>query len=109
MNDLFILLRKKKYGCWIEGEYYGIIGYADDLFLISPSEKALQEMLKTCEEYANTHNLIFSTDDNPQKSKTKCIAFLTSERELAKLKLCDRELPWVNTVKQLGFALKLDC
>ena len=76
MNDLFILLKKKKFGCWINGEYYGIIGYADDLFLLSPSKSALQKMLQSCESYAKKHNLVFSTDINPNKSKTKCIAFL---------------------------------
>ena len=80
MNDLFTPLKKKKSGCWINGEYHGIIGYADDLFLLSPSKSALQEMLKTCEIYATSHNLVFSTDRNPNKSKTKCIAFLKEER-----------------------------
>ena len=29
-------------------------------------------MLKTCEEYAETHNLKFSTDPIPRLSKTRC-------------------------------------
>jgi hypothetical protein len=106
MNDLFILLKKKKFGCWINGEYYGIIGYADDLFLLSPSKCALQKMLQSCESYAKEHNLVFSTDINPNKSKTKCIAFLNEERELNKLMLCDNILPWVNNVKHLGITLE---
>ena len=42
----------------------------------------LQEMLDTCEEYANEHNLTFSTNDNPNKNKTKCMAFLKKKRTL---------------------------
>ena len=90
------------YGCWINGEYHGIIGYTDDLFLLSPSKSALQEMLKTCEIYATSHNLVFSTDINPDKSKTKCIAFLKED----KLLLCDNLLPWVQNVKHLGIKLE---
>ena len=59
-------------------------------------------MLKTCETYANDFNLIFSTDTNPNKSKTKCIAFLRQKRELDKPKLCGNMLPWVDSVKHLG-------
>ena len=46
--------------------------------------------------------LKFSTDSNPQKSKTKCIAFLQKERELRGMKLCNNILPWVGTGKHLG-------
>ena len=102
MNELFNIMKKKRYGCWIHGEYYGLIGYADDLFLLAPSENALQEMLRTCETYANDFNMIFSTNPNPDKSKTKCIAFLRQKRKLDKLKLCGNKLPWVDSVKHLG-------
>ena len=38
-DDLFTLLRKKKTGCWVEGKFVGILGYADDLLLLSPSHR----------------------------------------------------------------------
>ena len=62
----------------------------------------LQKMLDVCERYAKQHNLKFSTDQNPQKSKTKCLAFLQRGRQLRNLKLCDNILPWVETCKHLG-------
>ena len=102
MNGLFQLMRKRKTGCWVENNFLGMIGYADDNFLLSPTLDGLQEMLKTCEDYAMEHNLKFSTDPSPQKSKTKCIAYLKSERELRKLKLCENDLPWVDSCKHLG-------
>ena len=101
-----VYMKKKKYGCWISGEYHGINGYADDLFLLSPSKSALQEMLKTCEIYATNHNLVFSTDINPNKSKTKCIALLKEDRDLNKLLLCDNLLSSVKNVKHLGIKLE---
>ena len=80
----------------------GVLGYADDLYLIAPCIDALQEMLSICERYAADHNLKFSTDPNPNKSKTKCMAYQQKERELRNLKLCGNSLPWVRHGKHLG-------
>ena len=59
-------------------------------------------MLKICEDYAKEHNLTFSTDLNPLKSKTKCISFLQKKRELRKLQLCGNSLPWVSSALHIG-------
>ena len=104
-NDLFRELRRMNIGCRIGGEYVGVLGYADDLFLISPTMDGLQDMLTACERYASEHNLRFSTNENPVKSKTKCMAFLCKERPLRRLRLCGNELPWVEKGKHLGITL----
>ena len=102
INDLFKILRKKKSGCWIHNNLFGIIGYADGIFLLSPSFDALQDMIATCENYASLHNLSFSTDVNPNRCKTKCVAFLKPDRVLRNIKLNGRNLPWVTSTKHLG-------
>ena len=102
IDSLFTHLRKKKTGCWVNGTYVGIVAYADDLMLLSPTLDGLQEMTKTCEDYANTHNLSFSTNPIIKKCKTKCLAFLKKERNLSNIKLNGMELPWVDTAKHLG-------
>ena len=91
--------------CCVGRNYVGVLGYADDLYLMSPSVDGLQEMLKVCEKYAQTHNLKFSTDEKPSKSKTKCMAYLIKPRELRKLTLCGNELPWVPNGKHLGMRI----
>ena len=63
---------------------------------------SLQEMLKTCELFAAEHNLQFSTNIDPAKCKTKCIAFLFKERNLGELDLCGDPLPWVGGGLHLG-------
>ena len=83
-----------------------IVGYADDLFLMSPTLDGLQKMLLICEKYASAHDRRFSTDPNPKKSKTKCIAFLLKKRNLANFWLCGNQLPWVNAGKHLGMKLE---
>ena len=96
VNDLYKLLRRKRSGCWINGEYNGVAGYSDDLLLLSPSLDAQQESLITCETYAKEDNLHFSTDAIPSKSKTKCIAFVKDKREIKHMILCGNKLPWVD-------------
>ena len=102
MEDLFTLLRQRRSGCWVLDQYHGIFGYSDDNWILAPSLGALQDMLQTCEEYAATHNLRFSTDTNPNKCKTKLLAFLRKPRPLPSLSLCGNPLPWVDRLKHLG-------
>ena len=102
------MLRRKRSGCWINGEYNGIVEYSDDLLLLSPSLDALQESLITCETYAKDHNLQFSTDAIPSKSKTKCIAFVKDKREIKHMILCGNKLLWVDNIKHLGSVITND-
>ena len=103
VDDLYQLLRKQKYGCWVKGEYHGILGYSDDILLQAPSVSALKNMLKTCEDFAMEYNLQFSTNPNPTKSKCKCIRFGSiNKEEEESLMLCGNALPWVNKIAHLG-------
>jgi hypothetical protein len=77
---LFTLLENRGSGCWIEGDYRGIWGYSDDNWALAPSLSSLQDMIRTMEEYAESHNLRFSTDPDPRKCKTKCLAFIKKPR-----------------------------
>ena len=86
----------------------GVVVYADDILLMAPSRGAMQKMLDKCQQYATEHNILFSTDPNPNKSKTKCIFVCGSRKGLTKpapLSLCGRELPWVTTATHLGHEL----
>ena len=59
-------------------------------------------MMNTIEDHCNMHRLQFSTDPNPIKCKTKCIAFLKKERTLPKIYLCGNPLPWMTEGLHLG-------
>ena len=69
---------------------------------LAPSRESLQSMLSICEKYVENHGLKFSTDQDPRKSKTRCLAFLQRERVIKPVRLCNNQLPWVNTCKHLG-------
>ena len=69
LDDLLVQLRQLQLGCHIGGWWYGAMGYADDLILLSPNREVLQTMVKVCEKYGKGHNLVFSSDPRPAKSK----------------------------------------
>ena len=58
-----------------------MFGHSDDNWVLAPSLSALQDILKTCEEYA---------------------AFLSKQRYLPSMYMCGNPLPWVNNLKHLG-------
>ena len=112
LDDLLGELRHLGMGCHIGGWWYGAVCYADDLMLLAPSRTAAALMLKCCEKYALDHNLKFSTDPVPAKSKSKCIFFcgkLTKIRKPDPLSLFGKELPWVSQADHLGHILHQSC
>ena len=104
MDELLVSLRKLGVGCYVGDIFMGAFGYADDLVLLAPSRTAMQLMLDVCQDYAQENNLVFSTDINPRKSKSKCL-FMSSSKKSDKplpLKLYGVDLPWVKTATHLG-------
>ena len=111
LDDLLRNLRKLGLGCHIGGLWYGALGYADDLILLAPNRDVLQRMLQVCEVYAAEHNLVFSTDPVPAKSKTKCVLFCGKAGRVRypdQLHLDGKDLPWVETADHLGHTLHQD-
>ena len=65
-------------------------------------------MLDTCQFFAAKYNLKFSTDPNPENSKTKCIFVCGKSRarqKPANLILDGKQLPWVESAIHLGHVL----
>ena len=81
IDELFIILRNAGFGCHINGLFLGCFGYADDIFLISGSRSGLQAMVNICQDFASSKNLQFSTNKDPEKSKTKCLVFSKKIKE----------------------------
>ena len=104
MNDMFDILRNSRSGCKIANLFAGAFGYDDDLLLISPSRSGLQDMINLTEQYAAEHKIGFSTNPNPEKSKTKGIIFSKSDLKWSPLplRLGGHSLPWVKGGKYLG-------
>ena len=111
LDDLLKELRQLGLGCHVGGVWVGAAGYADDLILLAPSRTAMVRMLKVCEQYAEDHNLLFSTDPNPNKSKSKCLYMCGYEDPVypLPLQLCGQDLPWVKHAVHLGHELHQHC
>ena len=108
LDDLLKELRRLALGCHIGGFWYGALGYADDLVLLAPNREVLQRMLLICQSYAEEHNLVFSTDPVPSKSKTKCMLFCGKTGRVQysdPVKLDGKDLPWVECADHLGHTL----
>ena len=108
LDDLLRKLRDLKLGCYVGGVWMGATGYADDLLLLAPVRSVLAEMVRVCEEYGRQHNMVFSTDPVPSKSKTKCM-FFCGHRNVVRypdqIQLDGKILPWVVTAEHLGHTL----
>ena len=110
IDQLLKIIRESGFGCTIYGVFYGAIIYVDDIFLLSASRTGLQVMINLCQSFCEMMNLKFGTNENPKKSKTKCIV-LSSKKikfNIVDLKLGDHCLPWVDQVKHLGHTLQSD-
>jgi hypothetical protein len=111
IDNLITLLRRSGLGCRIDTFYYGVLGYADDLLLMSASRSGLQAMVSICESFAKLRKLKFSTHVDPAKSKTKCVVFSKvkdDRNNVAPIILNGDPLPWVSSVKHLGNTLESD-
>ena len=113
VDDLLLELRRSGVGCYIGGRFFGAAGYADDIILLAPCRSAMAQMVKICEDFGSKNNLLFSTDINPAKSKTKCL-FMCGPKVRnpvypAPLQLYGVDLPWVTHATHLGHELTQDC
>ena len=108
LDDLLVELRSLKLGCYVAGVWVGACAYADDLLCMAPTRSMLQKMVSVCEQYGKTHNMVFSTDPVPSKSKTKSMLVCGKDRVIQypdPIKLGERDLPWVESALHLGHTL----
>ena len=109
INDLFQLMEKSGFGCFINNIYYGIVGYADDLVLLSPDLQGLQLMFDIAKKFLENLGLKISINVNhPEKSKTKCLAFGTKRDPASFIKMNDFNIPWCDSYKHLGHVFYRD-
>ena len=103
LDPLLKELRNSGLGCRLGQYWYGALAYADDLILLSPSISGLQNMVNICQNHAESNDLLFSTDPDPNKSKTICIAFNCKNKiSLGNICLNNNKLPWKEQYKHIG-------
>ena len=108
IDELFVELAKSGFGCHIKDLFYGIIGYADDIVLLSPDKYGLQCMLDITNSFLVKLGLKISVDHvKPDKSKTKCVAF-GLKKDPPPIFLNGTALPWCDSYKHLGHVFYKD-
>ncbi len=106
VDPLIHNLRLSGQGCTINNFWYGSFFYADDGILLATTIEGLQYMVSLCEAHAEENDLMFSTDPNPSKSKTKCMAFPHGYKDtMTAIKLNGHDLPWVERAVHIGNTL----
>ena len=104
MDELISNIKDAGSGCWMGQEYYGILVYADNILLLSPSMKGLQNMLNICSTFGTVNGLQFNC------KKTCCIEFhgkddCANTLYYLHLYLNGEHLQWNANVKHLGHIL----
>ena len=108
IDDLFYLLKSSGLGCYINEHFYGALSYADDIVLMSPSVVGLQNMINFTKSYLDNLGLTISINIiNPDKSKTKCLAF-GIKRDPLPLIAGEKDIPWTNKYVHLGHVFYKD-
>ena len=108
-----------KYCCCHVGEtFLGAVAWADDFLLLAPNRESMQIMLNCCQDFSIKHNLEFSSDPDPVKTKSKAIFMIgkkTHLQKLVNLLLPGNPLPWVYHATLLGHefhedgTMRMDC
>ena len=97
MNPCFNETKCAGTGCEIGNKFVGIIMYADDILLLSPTVFGLQKLLNKCSELFNSKQLEYNL------SKSKCITIgPASNLNIKPLLLQGGTISWENNFKYLG-------
>jgi len=102
MDELLRQLKRNGVGCWLMGMFLGAIAYADDLTLLCPSSRGLQQMITVCEQYGHEFGMSYNA------SKSMCVLFSRRKKPPPLLYLNGNILSWVDTVKHLGNFISYD-
>ena len=108
IDGLFTELENSGFGCYIENQFMGVHGYADDIVLLSPQRSGLQKMVDICNKYFENHGITISCDINPKKSKTKCMVFNSNNIKPANIMLNNIPVPWTDKYVHLGHVITDD-
>ena len=96
IDELLNRINDSGLGCQVGHLSYAGLGYADDTTILTPSVRALQDLLDICGKFAEEYNVIFNA------KKTMCIR-IGGDGEPAKVcvKLNGTTVTWKKKVKYL--------
>ena len=103
INGMIEKLVNASVGCQVGSKYYGVIGYADDIMLIAPTQYSMKRMIGICEDYANNFQIIFIG------IKSKAIVFEKNVTNVKpSFKVSNQEVECVEKLNYLGHMISND-
>ncbi|XP_045535451.1 uncharacterized protein LOC123721266 [Papilio machaon] len=106
INGLIVALSSQHVGCHVDHVCVNNISYADDMVLLSASVCGLRKLLAICENYANSHGLIYNVN------KSYFMIFekggKNNDNNVPDVKLCGLTLNRVYLFKYLGQIITTD-
>ena len=95
VDELVEILKATGIGCHLKNLFLSILLYADDMALLAPSQKGLQKLLHTTEQYCQQWDIML----NDKKTKNM---FFGKKVSLSPLKLDGKDIEWVDSWVYLG-------
>lgn len=104
LDVLLERLRDSGVGCMVGQSYFGVLCYADDVTLLSPTVFGLQKMLQICEQFGSEFNIRY----NPKKTVCMCFHRKRIDLDGFSVRLYGKLLPWSESAKHLGNIVRAD-
>lgn len=103
VNGMIEDLQSAEIGCHVGTKFCGLIGYADDIILLSPTQHGMDKMIRLCEDYARNVMVKFNG------SKSKVIVFDKGKCDMKPVFTVDGQvLECVTKLDYLGYKLSGD-
>ena len=102
LDKLSISLSSSSVGCKLVDKSFNHLMYADDMTVLAPSVKGLQNLINICASYAEEHEIVFNS------SKTVCLCISAKSykpKHLPTVYLNNAHLKYVSSFKYLGFVI----
>lgn len=98
VDDLSVALNSCNTGCVVGDAVINHVMYADDLVLVSPCQDGLADLIKICESYGLSHDILY----NSKKSAVMVFRNHSLFPMTVDFQICGKSIPVVNRVKYLG-------
>ena len=100
LDALISKLRLSGLGCYVGPHFTGVLAYADDLVLLSPTKSGLKAMAKICDDFSNEYDITFNA------AKSQYCVFRKSRRvQDSSIVFRNTSLPEQAFVSHLGHKL----
>ena len=104
MDEVIEVINSLHEGCEIKGTKINIIVYADDIVVLGPTKRAIENLLKVLVQELRTRGL----EVNKNKTVAICFSRCKKRVENSAIIVEGREIKWVSQVKYLGVTLQFD-